>query len=273
MTEMIAGGFCLALVAYLIYHAGEPERRRRLDADIAAAEAKRQEAELASDLADLAIAIKSRIRPEHLPVLMRKYRQTVREDEYGQWIFEDWWREVDYFLDRVLTGGIDLDAALGQGSRSLNRTWVLPSGSYRPYAIDVVTDIVQAALQKQLDEGHQVEFANSMSGADFERFCADELMRAGWRVQLIGASGDQGGDLIAEKDGLRVMIQCKKYSSPIGNTAVQEAFAGMRHHEASAACVVSNARYTTGARQLAASTGVYLLHYSQLCEFDSVVTA
>jgi restriction system protein len=67
------------------------------------------------------------------------------------------------------------------------------------------------------------------------------------------------------------MVQCKKYGSPVGNNAVQEAFAGVQYHGASVACVVSNARYTKAAEQLAATTGVHLLHYSQLCELDKFV--
>jgi hypothetical protein len=48
-----------------------PEERRRIWAE---QEARRERVER---------EVKGLMRPEHLPVLMRKYRQTVRVDEYG----------------------------------------------------------------------------------------------------------------------------------------------------------------------------------------------
>lgn len=62
-------------------------------------------------------------------------------------------------------------------------------------------------------------------------------------------------------------FQCKKYSSAIGNQAVQQIIAGKQYIRADIAAVVSNAKYTHSAKQLASSTGVYLLHYSELKTF------
>ena len=232
------------------------------------------DAQLAAEREICRKTIESRILPEHLSVLMRKYRQTIRQDDYGHLVTDDWAREIEYYLDTVLRVGIKLRMEAPDSPEALddaNCQWMSDEGRQRTYAMDVVWNVVRDALEKQENAGLLVAFDDSMSGADFEQFCADELRRTGWWVQLIGASGDQGGDLIAEKDGRRVMLQCKKYSSPVGNTAVQEAFAGMQHHEASMACVVSNAPYTKGAQQLAASTGVLLLHHSQLCELHTIV--
>ena len=43
---------------------------------------------------------------------------------------------------------------------------------------------------------------------------------------MTNATGDLGLDVIAEKQGLRYGIQCKYYSYPVGNIAVQVAYAG-----------------------------------------------
>jgi restriction system protein len=72
-------------------------------------------------------------------------------------------------------------------------------------------------------------------------------------------------DIIAERDGKRIVVQCKFYSKPVGNKAVQEAAA--RLHERAVAIVVSNAAYTKAARQLAGTTGVILLHHDDLDSF------
>ncbi len=66
---------------------------------------------------------------------------------------------------------------------------------------------------------------------------------------------------------MKAVFQCKKYAQPVGNGAVQEIAAGKQHEQADIAAVVSNATYTPSAKQLAGTTGVYLLHYSELHGF------
>lgn len=102
---------------------------------------------------------------------------------------------------------------------------------------------------------------------DFEHYCADLLKANGWQAQVTQASGDQGIDIIAEYDGKKAVFQCKKYASPVGNKAVQEVIEGKQFCGASIAAVVSNASYTQSAKQLANTTGVYLLHHSELAQF------
>ena len=66
-----------------------------------------------------------------------------------------------------------------------------------------------------------------MSGEEFESFCAKVLQDNGFEnVNMTKASGDQGVDIIAFKDGVRYAIQCKRYSNSVGNKAVQEVIAG-----------------------------------------------
>lgn len=81
------------------------------------------------------------------------------------------------------------------------------------------------------------------------------------------ASGDQGIDVIASYGNVKAVFQCKKYAQPVGNGAVQEIVAGKQFERADIAAVVSNATFTTSAKQLASTTGVHLLHYSELQGF------
>ena len=94
--------------------------------------------------------------------------------------------------------------------------------------------------------------------------CANTLKKNGWKTNLTPGSGDQGVDVIAKREGIRVVLQCKKYSSPVGNKAVQEVFSGKGFEDADFAAVVSNADYTAAARQLAQKNGVLLLHFDDL---------
>ena len=102
------------------------------------------------------------------------------------------------------------------------------------------------------------EVVRSMSGAQFEDFTADLFRALGHQVVVLGGAGDQGVDVIVNRRGGRVALQCKNHKRPVGNRPVQEVFAGARHHRCVEACVVAPAGYTSGAIALARSTGVSL---------------
>jgi hypothetical protein len=110
----------------------------------------------------------------------------------------------------------------------------------------------------------------NMNPIEFERHCADFLNLSGWAATTTRGSGDQGIDVLAEKAGLRVVLQCKKYGRPVGNKAVQEAHAAKAFARAHKAAVVSNMGYTPAAHRLAKSTGVLLLHFTDLASADQL---
>lgn len=98
-----------------------------------------------------------------------------------------------------------------------------------------------------------------MDGNDFEQFCAYLLIKNGFQeVSITQASNDQGIDIVAEKDGVRYGIQCKRYSNDIGNHAVQEAFAGAKFYDCHVAAVLTNRFFTRQAKELAAKNRVLL---------------
>lgn len=103
-----------------------------------------------------------------------------------------------------------------------------------------------------------------LSPQQYERFCGLLLEQNGWRVSYTKAKGDQGADVIAEKNGQRMVIQCKQWSSSVGPKAVQEVHAARSFYTAQNAVVVSTAEYTSGAKDLAKSTGVSLLNHKDL---------
>jgi restriction system protein len=102
------------------------------------------------------------------------------------------------------------------------------------------------------------EAVRSMSGAQFEVFTADLFRAMGHQAVVLGGAGDQGVDVIVNRRGERVAVQCKNLKKPVGNRPVQEVYAGARHHRCVEACVVAPAGYTRGAIALASSTGVSL---------------
>lgn len=98
-----------------------------------------------------------------------------------------------------------------------------------------------------------------LTGVEFEEYVAQVLRDNGFRhVEVTRASGDQGVDILARRNGKSYAIQCKNYEGAVGNAAVQEAFAGMEYYGCDEAAVICPGEFTRAAKELAASTGVLL---------------
>jgi hypothetical protein len=97
------------------------------------------------------------------------------------------------------------------------------------------------------------------TGTEYEKWCASYLSRHGFhQITLTKATGDQGIDIIAVRHHKKYGIQCKFYDSPVGNSSVQEAYAGAAFYGCDQPAVMTNTVFTRGARQLAEETDVLL---------------
>lgn len=101
-------------------------------------------------------------------------------------------------------------------------------------------------------------------GHEFEAWVASSLSVFGWQSRVTRGSGDQGVDVIAVRDGITVAIQAKRYASKVGNAAVQEVFSGAMHLGIRHAVVMAVGEFTPSAMELSRSTGVLLLHVTDI---------
>lgn len=97
-----------------------------------------------------------------------------------------------------------------------------------------------------------------MSGFEFEEFIAKFFEKLGYHSRTTKKSGDQGVDVLAEKDGRIIAIQTKCYNQPVGNKAVQEIVAGMKFYHAQKGIVVTNSTFTPSAKELALANRIVL---------------
>lgn len=112
-----------------------------------------------------------------------------------------------------------------------------------------------------------------MDGLQFEHRCAELLRYRGFhKVTVTKGSGDQGIDIIAHKNGTKYGIQCKYYSYPVGNKAIQEAYAGAEFYDCDSAIVMTNNTFTKAARELAAKLDVELWEYCSPNGSSSLIT-
>ena len=108
-------------------------------------------------------------------------------------------------------------------------------------------------------------------GIKFENHCMQILKQNGWDVKQTPSTGDQGVDLIASIDGLRICIQCKDHEKAIGNKAVQEISAGKLFWKGTHAILVSKSGFTKSAQQLAKSNKVELINEYQLKDLEKFI--
>ena len=108
-------------------------------------------------------------------------------------------------------------------------------------------------------------------GIKFENHCMEILKQNGWEVKETPSTGDQGVDLIASINSLRICIQCKDHEKAIGNKAVQEISAGKLFWEGTHAILVSKSGFTKSAKRLAKSNKVKLINEFQLKDLEKFI--
>ncbi len=95
----------------------------------------------------------------------------------------------------------------------------------------------------------ELKYIDTLSGLEFESYCCDLLQKAGYVATVTKASQDSGGDIIANKDNESYIIQCKNYSEPVGNKAIQEVYAAKGIYNCNNAIVMTNSDFTAQARK------------------------
>ncbi|BDA85489.1 hypothetical protein Sa4125_30310 [Aureimonas sp. SA4125] len=104
--------------------------------------------------------------------------------------------------------------------------------------------------------------------SNYEADCAAALSEAGFKVAQTRRTGDYGADIVAMKDGLTYVVQCKWAARPTGVSAIQEIGAALRFYTADFAAVVAKSGYTNAAHELARANGVALLDMRSLGDLD-----
>jgi restriction system protein len=195
--------------------------------------------------------------PDHLRTLARKRRFLRSKDDYGNVIDLGWGKELSYYYDTVMLVRLlpKRDAAGLTDQASFEIAQV--AQGWKELIVEYIDQKV-ALIEVERSQKAPID------PYDYEQWCADLLEAGGWRVRRTCGSGDQGADVIAEKDGCVVAIQCKLFGTPVGNKAVQEVTAARIYYGATHAVVVSNQGYTASAKKLAGVANVTLVHHEQL---------
>ncbi len=121
---------------------------------------------------------------------------------------------------------------------------------------DILRECAATRIAPQVFSMNSVD---AMEGHRFEHWCAEVLRKNGFgNVEVTCGSGDQGVDILAEKGGIKYAIQCKCYTSDLGNKPVQEVTVGKAIYHCQIGIVMTNRYFTAGAKEAADATGILL---------------
>lgn len=197
---------------------------------------------------------------KHILILHRKRKQKIIYDDYGTENIEAWEKEKNYFLNTTFYDKPNL--------YDLHQTFSIITIMQETH--DMIDNILDEYKEKEILNDNT--FDEKMSGYDYEIYCEKILKTNGWRARKTKDSGDQGADIIAEKNDLRVVIQCKKYSYNVGNKAVQEVFSAKEFYDGNKAIVISSrGGYTKSAKELGKKLNVSLLHHEDLINLEKLL--
>jgi restriction system protein len=111
----------------------------------------------------------------------------------------------------------------------------------------------------------------ALSPEQFERWCAERLKVAGYQVNNVGGQGDHGVDLIAERDAIVTVVQCKRYAGArqVGEPQVRDLFGAMHHFGASRAMIITAGTFTSQAKAWIIGKPIDLWDVDRLGAFTS----
>lgn len=97
---------------------------------------------------------------------------------------------------------------------------------------------------------------DNMGGEEFEIYLENLFKKHKYDVERTQYSGDYGADLILHRDGMKTIVQAKRWNNKVGVKGVQEVVAARGHYRADLALLVTNSYLTKQAHNLARSNNV-----------------
>jgi HJR/Mrr/RecB family endonuclease len=106
----------------------------------------------------------------------------------------------------------------------------------------------------------------SLSGRQFELELAMRLQSLGWNAVPTPASGDGGIDIDANREGKRMIVQCKAHRKPVGPAVARELYGTMLSTQADSAMLASVSGFTKGVYDFCAEKPIHLADLNWIIE-------
>jgi HJR/Mrr/RecB family endonuclease len=141
---------------------------------------------------------------------------------------------------------------------------------YHPSIQILKADIKRLEQRHRLKSTLSIDFSkiDELSGVEFENLLLDKFSTVGFKIESTPKTGDFGADLIVEnREGSRIIIQCKRFKSKVNLKAVQEVVGAMGHYVGDYGVVITNNSFLNSAVKLAESHDIELWDGDKLVSF------
>lgn len=211
---------------------------------------------------------------KYLIVLAKKHAQLIYVDEYGDWIFDKWWKECHMFANNKMQA---LKNKFSKEAKSLHST--LNNISWSTWDDDndmaMMRDIIDKYVDEYIENLHDDEdiYESSIDNQEsflndpilFEKYVAGLFESYGWTISATKKTREQVAYIVAiNENGLTMIVLCNSNLDSVENNSIKEVYYAKTLYNGHVGMIITNAIFTESARQLAESLDVYLLHYENL---------
>jgi hypothetical protein len=105
---------------------------------------------------------------------------------------------------------------------------------------------------------------NKMSGHGFEQAVANLFRNIGFTADVSNQGGDGGVDIILQKEGRRIAVQCKRYKSSVGPHVIRDLWGTMNYLGFDEGCIVTTTGFTKGVSDFAKDKNIFLIDLNDI---------
>lgn len=107
-------------------------------------------------------------------------------------------------------------------------------------------------------------FWKNLSGHEFEDEVAALYRRQGYNAKVSKQGGDGGVDIVLEKNGERIAVQCKAHKNPVSPAVIRDLYGTMISKNYHKGLLVSLNGFTSGTKSFAAGKPIQLIELKDL---------
>ena len=173
----------------------------------------------------------------YISKLLLKRNQLRYIDSYGDLVEEDWHKEVKKFTKKrsgeILEFFINHTPEVIYKELKKQKQYYYPNSENFYYEILSIVELNEVYECTDLED--RIALLENIDNVNTDNYLVDEQKDyheyesivsnmfeiLGWDTLITPKSGDQGADIIIEKYNMKFVVQCKLYSQPVGNKAVQ----------------------------------------------------
>ena len=115
----------------------------------------------------------------------------------------------------------------------------------------------------------RLDFWMSLTGHQFEDAVAAVFRRAGYDAKVSKHGGDGGVDIVLQKEGKRIAVQCKAHKTPIGPSVARDLLGTMAPFGFDEGIIASRSGFTGGVYEFTQDKRIALMDLAAILKMDS----